>query len=166
MPVLPGTDKIGDWNVTMLTKWVTDWFRNHPLPPVEQLQINDLIVADSLVLPKNVSFEGYPVYTVGHVGAAQYENGWSFFGSPYTKAAYWKDPFDWVHLLGMIGGGVVGSPAFQLPPGFRPSSTPPPFAVVSNGAFGRVDVGTNGTVTPQSPSSNVSVSLAGISFPL
>lgn len=30
--VLPGTDKIGDWNLTQLTRFMTDWFKQHPLP--------------------------------------------------------------------------------------------------------------------------------------
>ena len=32
MPVLNGTDKIGDWNVTKLTRFMSDWFKQHPLP--------------------------------------------------------------------------------------------------------------------------------------
>lgn len=163
MPVL-ASDKIGDWSVTLLTKFLEDWFKNHPLPPIQQLQVDTLKVVTTLDVAKDAQFDTFVLNVVGSTGQPAYQNSWTFYGAPYSKAAYVKDALGFVHLLGVIKSGTLGSPAFTLPPGYRPGVAPGPFPVVSNGAFGRVDIGTDGTVTPQSPSSNLSVSLEGIYF--
>lgn len=49
-------------------------------------------------------------------------NSWIDFGGSYANAAYYKDEFNIVHILGLIKGGV-GSPGtviFNLPVGHRP----------------------------------------------
>jgi len=165
VPVLPDT-KIGDWTITLLTKFLEDWFRNHPLPPVNTLQVDALKVNQSLEIVNKVFFDALDIHIVGGMGEPAFQNSWVFFGAPYSQAGYYKDPIGVVHLVGVIKSGTVGSPAFTLPPGYRPEVTPGPFAVFSGSAnsIGRVDVGTDGTVTPQLPSSNASVSLEGISF--
>lgn len=163
MPVLPN-EGIGNWNVTLLTKFLEDWFRNHPLPPIEQLQVSTLKVMSTLDVVSDIQFDKPQVQVVGNVGSPTYTNGWTYYGAPYAKAAYIRDALGWVRLFGVIKGGVVGSPAFQLPPNWRPSVAPGPLVVISNGSLGRVDVGADGTVTPQSPSSNLSVVLDGITF--
>lgn len=163
MPVL-ATDRIADWSVTILTKFLEDWFRNHPLPPVQAIRADDITVNDSLTVVKKVSFQQLDLHVIGNAGEPAYQNSWTLYGAPYSKAAYLKDPMGFVHLLGVIKGGTVGSAAFTLPPGYRPAVDPGPFAVVSNGVFGRVDVMSDGTVVPQSPSNNTSVSLENIVF--
>lgn len=163
MAVLPA-ETIGNWTITLLTKFLEDWFRNHPLPPIQALQVDSLRVNDALIAADRVTFEALDLHVVGNVGEAQFVNSWANYGAPYSKAGYFKDPIGWVRLMGVIKTGTVGQPAFQLPPGYRPAVAPGPFAAVSNGVFGRVDVGTDGTVTPMSPSSNASVSLEGITF--
>ena len=166
MPVL--ADKIGDWNVTTLTKFIEDWFRNHPLPPIPQFSVDTLKVNDLLDIGNKVQFDAFNVHVIGNTGEPAFNNGWTHYGSPYSKAAYYKTPDGWVRLFGVIAGGTVGSPAFELPPGYRPDSSalPGPFAVFSGSAnsIGRVDVTSGGVVTPISPSSNTSVSLEGITF--
>lgn len=165
MPVLPSS-KIGDWTVTLLTKFLEDWFRNHPLPPVQQIQVDSLKVNQALEIVKDVYFDALDLHVVGLQGEPAYTNSWTFYGAPYSKAAYFKDPVGWVHLTGVIKGGTVGSSAFTLPPGYLPDVTPGPFAVFSGSAnsIGRVDINADGTVVPQAPSSNASVSLEGITF--
>jgi len=163
VPVLPA-ETIGNWTITLLTKFLEDWFRNHPLPPIEALQVDSLRVNDAFIAADKVTFEALDLHVVGNAGEAQFEHSWTNYGAPYSKAAYFKDPIGWVRLMGVIKGGVVGSPAFQLPPGYRPAVDPGPFPCVSNGVFGRVDVFTDGTVVPTSPSSNTSVSLEVITF--
>jgi hypothetical protein len=163
MPVLP-SNTIGDWTVTLLTKFLEDWFRNHPLPPITQLRVDSLEVHDDLTVHDQVTFEGLDLHVIGNTGEPAFANSWTFYGAPYSKAAYIRTPDGWVRLTGVIKLGTVGSSAFTLPPGYRPAVAPGPFAVVSNGVFGRVDVGTDGTVTPISPSNNTSVSLEGITF--
>lgn len=92
-----------------------------------------------------------------------FTNSWVNYGSGYTSAAYWKDPFGMVHIEGLIKSGSVGSAAFTLPLGYRPA-TNLVFGVESNGAHGRLDVNTSGTVVPSSPSNNAWVQLDGINF--
>jgi len=46
-------------------------------------------------------------------------NGWVNYGGDHQTCQYWKDPFGFVHLKGMIIGG--GGPHFMtLPVGYRP----------------------------------------------
>lgn len=163
MPVL-ASDTISNWTVTLLTKFLEDWFRNHPLPPIQTLAVDALTVHQSLDVRDRVTFDALDLHVIGNAGEPAFTASWVNYGAPYSKAAYFKDPAGYVHLTGVIKSGTVGSSAFALPPGYRPAVAPGPFASVSNGAFGRVDVGTDGTVTPQSPSSNLSVSLDGIIF--
>lgn len=163
MAILPDPT-VGGWTVTVLTKFLEDWFRNHPLPAIQQLQVDTLKVGTSLEVVKDMTFDAIKPHVIGVAGEPTFTNSWVIYGAPYAKAAYIKDANGWVHLLGVIKSGTLGQPAFTLPPGYRPQVAPGPFAVVSNGAFGRVDVGTDGTITPQSPSSNLSVVLDGIVF--
>lgn len=163
MALVAGSDTIADWSVTLLTKFLDDFFRHHPLPPIDHLKIADLEVRNATVTNKAL-FTASDLHVVGNQGDAPFEHGWTFYGAPYSKAGYIKDPAGFVRLTGVIKSGTLGAAAFTLPPGYRPAVDPGPFAVVSNGLFGRVDVATDGTVTPQSPSSNASVSLEGIVF--
>lgn len=89
-------------------------------------------------------------------------NSWVYYGSPTNPVGYWKDPNGVVHLRGAVKSGTIGLSVFTLPVGYRPSNTEY-FAVVSNGAFGRVVVGSDGGVTPDI-GSNVYVTLDGITF--
>lgn len=167
MPVF-STDKIADWDITILTKFLEDWFRNHPLPPIQQFSVDTLKVNSLLDVVSKVQFDALDVHVVGVAGAAAYQNGWHAYGAPYAKAAYVKTPDGWVRLFGVIAGGTVGSSAFILPPGYRPddSALPGPFSVFTSSAnpIGRVDIQAGGAVTPISPSVNVGVSLEGITF--
>lgn len=167
MPVF-STDKIRDWDVTVLTKFLEDWFRNHPLPPIQQFSVDTLKVNTLLDVVNKIQFDALNVHVVGNTGQPAFLNGWTFYGAPYEKAGYVKTPDGWVRLFGVIKSGTVGSPAFILPPGFRPddSALPGPFAVFSSSAnsIGRVDITTGGAVTPILPSATGSVSLEGITF--
>jgi hypothetical protein len=92
------------------------------------------------------------------VPGGSFLNSWTDGGG----CAYYKDPLGHVYLEGFIGGGSLGSDAFQLPSGFRPLVTKV-FAVCSNGAFGEVRVDTNGFVRPL-VGATLGVSLDGINF--
>lgn len=94
--------------------------------------------------------------------AVSFTNSWTDFGAPFETAGYYKDSASVVHLKGVIKSGVIGSSAFTLPAGFRPANTEI-FAVVSNGALGRLDVLNDGTVVPVA-GSNAYFSLSGASF--
>jgi len=158
-------ETIGNWSTTQLVKFIKDILENQPPRNLPTAIIGSLQVNDTLALKGDVSFPGNPdFHLIGATGEPAFEHSWTNWGSPNFSAGYWKDPFGFVHLQGVIKSGTVGSSAFTLPPGLRPDETAGPFVVLSNGAVGRVDVGADGTVTPISPSSNVYVSLHGIYF--
>lgn len=155
-------DSIGSWSVTTLTKFIQDAFTRNPprfFPVIEtdELHVNDLLTAEDR------AFFPLKQHVVGKIGDPVFEHSWVNFASGWQVATYYKDVFGFVRLSGVIKSGTVGSSAFTLPPGYRPAAAEP-FSIVSNGVFGRVDVNGDGTVVPQSPSSNVSVSLSGIVF--
>jgi hypothetical protein len=157
-------DKIGDWTQTVLVKFIRDLFQNQPpdflpLLKAEEIQVTRKItLGESIVMIREPSFR-----KIGGTGQPAFANSWVNFGSNWADAAFWRDPFGIVHLRGLIKSGTVGSAAFTLPPGFRPAVSET-FGTISNGAVGRVDVLTNGTVTPATPSNNTYVSLSGITF--
>lgn len=91
-----------------------------------------------------------------------FTNGWSNYSYDYDSAGYYKDK-DRVFLQGVIRGGSVGSSAFTLPTGYRPTKRKM-FIVISNNYIGRVDILNNGNVYIDSMCSNSYVSLDNISF--
>lgn len=90
-------------------------------------------------------------------------NSWVNSGGSSQTAGYWKDPFGDVHLQGLIKDGTVGTSAFTLPLGYRPTKNET-FAVIANGSANFVGVNSDGTVPISVTASNVYVSLAGITF--
>jgi hypothetical protein len=93
-----------------------------------------------------------------------FTNSWVNYGGDFFNASYIQDPGGFVHLRGVIKSGSVGSSAFTLPTGYRPTSSNGLFVVISNDSVGRVDIDTDGNVIPKSPSNNAYVSLEGIVF--
>lgn len=159
-------DKIGDWSSTELIKVVKDIIDRQPPPHLPAVVIGDGTVTGALNLKGPLVVPNQTFIEFGKSGTPAYEHGWVDYGAPYFAPGYWKDPLGFIHLRGVIKSGTVGSSAFTLPPGARPISHPGPFIVLSNGAAGRVDIGTDGTITPIAPSSNVYVVLDGIYFRL
>lgn len=108
-------------------------------------------------------------------------NSWVNYGSPYATAGYTKIA-GVVYLRGLIRFGVIGDPAFQLPPRYRLSAaaifTSINASVTSGSTVAggtahthaitnissRVNIDPNGDVTPAF-GTNGFVSLAGINFP-
>ncbi len=160
----PSQATIGDWTETQLTRRIQDLFSTQPpsfLPTLraENIQVTRLLTINDLIaITKEPRFR-----KVGQVGQPAFQNSWVNFGSNWQDAGFTRDPFGWVHLRGRIKSGTVGSAAFTLPPGYR-ISVSEDFAVISNGAVGRVEVLTDGTVIPTTPSNNTYVSLSGIRF--
>lgn len=92
-----------------------------------------------------------------------FQNSWANYGGGYSAVQYRKLPSGLVTLRGLMRNGTVGSPAFTLPTGYRPGDKHI-FGTISNGAIGRVDIDTDGTVTPVSPSVTTWVTVSGITF--
>lgn len=104
----------------------------------------------------------FPQYTT-----ATLQNSWVAYGDGYAPARYYKDSMGVVHLSGLIKNGTLGTPAFILPAGYRPT-----FRLIftapstSNNAICRVDIAQNGEVRPETGGSggNGWVSLEGVHF--
>jgi hypothetical protein len=156
------TGRLGDWSTTDVVKFIQDTFEQNPPKLPARLVVDDVDVAGTLTVRDLIRFTKDANYhSVGATGEPAFENSWAnVSGRP---AAFWRDPLGFVHLRGRIDSGSVGDAAFTLPPGLRPPQAAT-FAVVSNDAMGAVEVGTDGTVTPVTPSDNTYVSLDGISF--
>ncbi|MCP1173795.1 hypothetical protein [Ralstonia chuxiongensis] len=90
------------------------------------------------------------------------QNSWVNFGGSLNPAGYWKDPHNVVHLRGVVMSGTVNATIFLLPVGYRPANEEL-FSVVSNNAFGRLDVRAAGDVVLVT-GSNSFASLDGITF--
>lgn len=155
---------IGSWDVSTLTKFVRDIFENQPPQMLPVLAVDQLTVNKALRVLDKSDYAVQRVYRyVATVGNPAFTNAWVNFGGSYDGAGFIRTVDNFIRLHGVIKSGAVGSPCFTLPPGYRPSTlvTVP---CISNNAIGRIDIGVDGTVTPQLPSSNVWVSLDGIAF--
>ncbi len=100
-------------------------------------------------------------HVVGATGEPGFESSWLNYGSPYASASFYKSNGR-VWLSGEIHTGTIGQSAFTLPAAYRPA-TDLIFPTESNGAFGQLIVGADGTVKP-TVGSNAAFSLCGVSF--
>lgn len=154
----------GGIDISWLTKFIRKQLEDFPNQFFPQLSTEELVVEKKLTVLDQVEFKAYADWRfVGGAGQPAFAASWVNYGAPYANASFVKLPDGFVQLHGVIKSGTVGSAAFTLPPGYRPSA-PVPFVVLSNGAAGRVDVGADGTVTPLAPSTNTSVVLDQIRF--
>jgi hypothetical protein len=94
-------------------------------------------------------------------GGVGYANSWVDYGGGLPGARYRKEG-NKVHLSGWMKSGTVGATAFTLPSGYRPAQLQG-VAVVSNGAFGYLQVNTDGTVVLQA-GNNTYASLDNVTF--
>jgi len=105
---------------------------------------------------RHVSHDGESAYGLGGGPTAwagvTFQNSWTNYGSSYQNAQYRKLG-DVVQARGAVKSGTVGTVIFTLPAGFRPPAKTV-FPADLNGAYGRLEVGTDGTVTQLSPTGN------------
>jgi hypothetical protein len=90
-------------------------------------------------------------------------NSWVYYGAPWPVPAYYKDALGIVHLKGLIKSGVAGTVFTTLPVGYRPLESCI-YVVSSNDVYGRVDVGSNGTIIAGANASPIWISLETITF--
>lgn len=149
---------------TTLIKLIRQYLEQNPTTNYATLNVANLVVSDLMVVEDQVAFSKAREWRyIGSQGQPVFTNSWVAYGTPYANPGFMLLPDGFVQLHGVMKGGTVGSTAFQLPPGYRPSGTVP-FIVFSNGTAGRVDVAADGTVTPMSPSTSTSVALEQIRF--
>lgn len=96
----------------------------------------------------------------GSSGEPAFANGWQNAGSGFATAAFYKDPYDRVHLRGTISGATGNVRAFTLPTQYRPNAILV-FAVAQGATNAQLIIDFNGYVIP---SSSGQCSLDGISF--
>lgn len=94
---------------------------------------------------------------------ASFLNGWVADSATYNAPAYKRATGSRILLRGRATTGTVDASMFLLPVGSRPLKALH-FATISNNALGQIVVQADGNVVATSPSSNVWVSLEGISF--
>jgi hypothetical protein len=151
-------------DLNQLTKIIKQYLEQNPVTKLPSLSVETLTVSDVLVVSDQVKFaKSLQWRFVGSQGQPPFEHSWVNYGAPYSNAAFMMLPDGFVQLHGMIKSGTLSSSAFTLPPGFRPAAAHE-FLVFSNGSTGRITVGSDGTVTPVSPASNLSVSLEQVRF--
>lgn len=158
------SQKLGDLTVDWLTRFLRQQQELYPVQFVESFGADQLTVEKKLIVADQVEFSQYGAWRfVGSQGQPAFTNTWVSYGAPYQSASFTKTADNLVLLHGVIKSGTLGSVAFTLPPGYRPDALLS-LPALSNSAFGRVDIASDGSVTPQSPSSNLSVSLDGLWF--
>lgn len=160
-------ETIGNWTPTTLVKQLRDYLETQPIQFLEKLRVDKLQVETLLNLkPTTITLLTSTAFTVvGAQGAPGFTNSWVAFGAGSATPGYWKDPFGFVHLKGVIKTGTVGSAAWTMPPGYRPPEKQE-LATISNGAIGLVVINTDGTVVPTTPSNNTYVSLGNLKYRL
>lgn len=155
---------IGQWSTSTLIRFIRDLFEKDPPILIGQTAIDELRVNNTLTIQDRIKFSRDMVWhTIGATGEPTFANSWVNFGSPWASAGFWKDPLGVVHFRGRIKSGTVGSTAFILPAGYRPEFKGT-YAIGSNATIGLIEIDTNGTVTPVTPSNNTYVSLEGLTF--
>lgn len=115
-------------------------------------------------VPAAALVEGW--HEIGAQSEPAFEGTWVNFDST-RLARFCKDALGFVHLGGVIRSGTINTTAFTLPLGYRPAyalaGTRLSFAVDSNGAHGRLSVGSDGSVVPDI-GNNAFVFLDGVNF--
>lgn len=147
---------------------MTDWHQPKSWRPGDPQRLTGTILNyelrdELLYLYENLSGILPPVQA--WIDIVTFDNSWVNYSSTYAPAGYYKDPWDVVHLRGMIKDGTVGAingTAFTLPAGYRPEYDLK-FAVSSDNAFGEVQVRPAGYVVMLT-GSNVFFDLAPVSF--
>ena len=91
--------------------------------------------------------------------AVTFENSWVNFGGSFAEAAYYKDPFNHVHIKGVVKSGTLDATVFTLPEGYRPSEALI-FSTEENGGNSvRLDITTGGAVSTSNAASSVFLTL-------
>jgi hypothetical protein len=146
-PRLEGVSKLSDDPVPRLFQQLGDLKRR-----IEILERRAILAAEAW----NV---------IGAAGQPAFTNGWVNFGGTDATAAFYKDAAGVVHLRGIVKNGVVAASMFTLPVGYRHDAGGGGmrFPIVSNAAFGEIDIHSDGT-TFLIVGSNAWVDLSSISF--
>lgn len=142
----PNTGTIGNLTTSQLTRYIRDIFQRYPPTFFPSLTVDALTVVDMLTVADQADFQ-LDIHSIGATGQPAFAGTWVNSTAPLLAAAYYKDVFGFVHLVGSIKSGTINTTAFTLPPGFRPRGDMN-FACSAAGAFGTLKVSAGGVVTP------------------
>jgi hypothetical protein len=81
-------------------------------------------------------------------GTADYQAQNTPSNTLYQGGMFWKDPFGFVHIKGMVKtfpNNTSGSPAFTMPVGYRPAMSEI-FPTIGSGTFGQIRINNSGQV--------------------
>ena len=90
-------------------------------------------------------------HEVGTSGEPAFAGTWANTGGAYNTLAFYKDPWNRVHIKGHISSGTLNTATFTLPIGYRPSATIE-LGTIANTAFARLEISSVGVVLPVSGS--------------
>lgn len=104
-------------------------------------------------------------HVIGDPGEPSFNQNWgNYAGGGFDSAAFYIDPFDVVHLRGLIAAtSGAGTVAFTLPTGYRPANNKL-FSCWSNGVASRIDVAANGDIVYYGSIPTGYAQLDGLSF--
>ena len=91
------------------------------------------------------------------------QNSWQYSGSSRAQPGYFRNEHGLVYLRGCVSGGLQNSLLFSLPVSYRPDQDQI-FTVVCGSLQAAIYIRRNGDVVQHRASSNVLLSLDGISF--
>lgn len=114
--------------------------------------IDTVDLKDASVTTPKLAVTPEPWHTVGAPGEPAFQNSWTNFAvGSWEVAAFYKDPFERVHLKGLINNGTMGQIAFTLPAGYRPQYNLL-WGTDTGTGHGRLDVEPSGAVRPNAGS--------------
>ena len=161
---------IGEWT----TDDLADFIRQHiaGLPPEalpqssswDTIHVGNLHIAGS----NKIRYPGMSPIVVSSFAGPGLLNGYVDAASPNARVQFYKDAFGIVHLHGATvnGSGTVGSPMFNLIPGYRPDVQCVFFVPTDSNSLSSAPliVSSNGDVT-LSAGTRTSAYLSGVKFP-
>ncbi len=101
--------------------------------------------------------QGDDVHQIDVWHPVTFQNSWENYNPGVTNAAYRKGADGSVEIRGLVKNGVINTPIFTLPPGYRPAKQLN-LPTASNGGFAHFSISVDGTVIPAN-GSNVWFSL-------
>lgn len=87
-----------------------------------------------------------PWRNVGDSGEPAFLNSWVNFSAGYEVASFYKDPFDVVHIRGLVKSGTINTTIFILPTGYRPANKLLFAAIDGLNSAVRLEVASDGSV--------------------
>ena len=93
-------------------------------------------------------------HIVGNSGEPAYQNGWTFYNSPWEKSYFCKTADGVVTVSIMVKSGTVNGTIFTLPVGYRPAGRVSGAGVQDGQVCVLVDISQDGAINTEGGNSN------------